>query len=156
VISWGWGTRGDWGEAFAPPPSLYVQKGHDLIDIDIQLLSQLLSTFSCRSLDHKNVLAFFGAIKVNTSYTSKDCRFVFVMKLCRENLRSVIFNDKRITPAKAENSQQAIDTFLKWVIEIAEGLSYIHERSLIHRHLKLENILVGIKLTCCCLATIIM
>ena len=67
-------------------------------------------------------------------------------KLCQENLRSVIFNDKRITPAIAEHSKQAIDTFLKWVIEIAEGLSYIHERGLIHRHLKLENILVGINL----------
>jgi serine/threonine protein kinase len=93
---------------------------------------------------------------VNNSDTPKDCKFVFVTKACQANLRNVIFKDKSITPAKAENSKQAIGKFLKWVIEIAEGVGYIHERGLVHRHLKLENVLVGINLTFCCIPTITM
>ena len=86
-------------------------------------------------------------MKVNISYQSKEHKFVFVRTFCQANLRSVIFNDKSVTPAQASNINQAIDAFLKWAIEIADGLNYIHERGLIHRHLKLENILVCINLT---------
>ena len=103
--------------------------------------------FYCRHLDHKNVVKFFGTMKVNASHISKEHKFVFVRTFCQANLRSVIFNDKSVTPAQASNIIQAIDAFLKWAIEIADGLNYIHERGLVHRHLKLENILVCINLT---------
>jgi serine/threonine protein kinase len=88
-------------------------------------------------------------MKVNASHISKEQKFVFVRTFCQANLRSVIFNDKSVTPAQASSSNinQAIDAFFKWAIEIADGLNYIHERGLIHRHLKLENILVCINLT---------
>ena len=107
----------------------------------------LLLFFYCRHLDHKNVVKFFGAMKVNISYQSKEHKFVFVRTFCQANLRSVIFNDKSVTPAQASNIIQAIDAFLKWAIEIADGLNYIHERGLVHRHLRLGNILVCINLT---------
>ena len=84
-------------------------------------------------------------MKVNASYQSSEHKFLFVSQLCWANLRSVIFNDNSWIPATASNTIRAIAAFLKWAIEIADGLMYIHERGLIHRHLKLENILVGIK-----------
>ena len=109
------------------------------------LASDLLLFFlCCRHLDHKNIAKFFGAMKVNVSYQSSEHTFLFVRQFYKENLKSVIFNDESKTPAKASNTGQSIVAFLKWAIEIADGLMYIHGKRLIHRHLKLENILVGI------------
>jgi serine/threonine protein kinase len=101
-------------------------------------------------LDHKNVVKFFGAIKANVSHQSHEQKFVFLTKLCRENLRSFIFQNKSKIPAKAADINEAINTFLNWAIEIADGLNYIHIRSLVHKHLKLENILVGIEFNFIC------
>ena len=86
---------------------------------------------------------------MNVSYTDNRYKFAFVMKSCQANLRNIIFKDESVTPAKADNAKQAIDTCIKWLTQIADGLNYIHERGLVHRHLKLENILVGINLTFC-------
>ena len=97
----------------------------------------------CRHLDHENIAKFFGAMKVNVSCQSSEHKFLFVRQLCTENLRSVIFKDSSKAPAKASTGE-VIDVFLKWAKEIADGLMYIHERGLIHRHLKMENILVRI------------
>jgi serine/threonine protein kinase len=80
----------------------------------------------------------------NPSTPSVDHKFVFVMEFFHDNLRNVIFNDDSVTPAKAENTKRAIESFLKWAIGIADGLHYIHQKRLFHRHLKLENILVCI------------
>ncbi len=78
----------------------------------------------CRHLDHKNIAKFFGAMKVNVSYQSSEHKFLFVRQFYKENLKSVIFNDENKTPAKASNTGQAIIAFLKWAIEIADGLMY--------------------------------
>ncbi len=93
-------------------------------------------------MDHENIATFFGAMKVNVSHQSSEHKFLFVRQLCKENLRSVV-KDSSKAPAKASTGE-VIDVFLKWAKEIADGLMYIHERRLIHRHLKLENILVRI------------
>ncbi|XP_028400784.1 uncharacterized protein LOC114523921 [Dendronephthya gigantea] len=93
-----------------------------------------------RDLEHKNVLKYFGAARI-TSLSSNMYQFIFVTKACRENLRSVIFRNRNLTPAKSENTKLAIGKFFNWAMDIADGLNYIHERGLIHRHLKLENIL---------------
>ncbi|XP_028400622.1 uncharacterized protein LOC114523788 [Dendronephthya gigantea] len=93
-----------------------------------------------RDLEHKNVLKYFGAARI-TSLSSNMYQFIFVTKACRENLRSVIFRNRNLTPAKSENTKLAIGKFFNWAMDIADGLNYIHERGLIHRHLKLENVL---------------
>ena len=82
-------------------------------------------------------------MKVKVSHQSSEHKFSFVSQFYKENLRSVIFKDSSRAPAKASTGE-VIDAFLKWAKEIANGLMYIHERGLIHKHLKLENILVRI------------
>ena len=99
-----------------------------------------------RYLQHENVVTIFGAARVNVFHSSNNYTFIFVMELCQENLKSFICNDNRNVPALSSDTKQAIQTFLKWAIEIADGLNYIHEKGLVHRHLKLENILVSITL----------
>ncbi|XP_028400788.1 serine/threonine-protein kinase STY17-like [Dendronephthya gigantea] len=95
-----------------------------------------------RDLRHKNVLKYFGAARTSdNTLLSNDHQFIFVMEAARQNLRSVIFKNRILTPAESENSKLAIGKFIKRAMDIADGLNYIHERGLIHRHLKLENIL---------------
>jgi serine/threonine protein kinase len=101
-------------------------------------------------LDHKNVVRFFGAIKLNVSHQSDEQKFVFLTKLCQGNLRNVLLENESKVPAKASYTKDAIKTFLNWAIEIADGLNYIHTRGLVHKHLKLENILVGIEFNFTC------
>ena len=97
-------------------------------------------------MDHKNVAKFFGAVKKNTSHQSKEHKFAFVTELCEANLRSIVMkNESDYTPAKASKTNEAINTFLKWAMEIADGLNYIHMTGLVHKHLKLDNILVCIQ-----------
>ena len=111
-------------------------------------LHSQLYTICCRYLRHKNVVKFFGAARVKASHSSDKKTFIFVMGLCKENLRNFIQKDDRRTPAKSSYAvNEAIQTFLKWAKEIAEGLNYIYEMGLVHRHLKLENILVSITST---------
>ena len=93
-----------------------------------------------RYLDHQNVVKFFGAVKITTR--SNGNSFAFISTFCDSNLRSIIENDKTKTPAKG-TSNIAINLFLKWATEIADALGYIHEKDLVHRHLKLENIMVS-------------
>ena len=66
------------------------------------------------------------------------------MDLCQDNLRNFICKDSRNVPALSWYPNQK---FLEWAKEIADGLNYIHEKDLVHRHLKLENILVSITLS---------
>ena len=80
---------------------------------------------------------------MNVPDTSSVFKFAFVNKYCNANLKDTIFNGSTLVPAKNDKSKETIVTFLQLAADIAEGLNYIHERGLVHRHLKLENILVG-------------
>ena len=97
-----------------------------------------------RKLQHDNVVTLFGATKINVSHSANEHKFIFVMELCQGNLRSFIRKDDRNVPALSSDTKQAIQTFLKCAKGIANGLNYIHEKGLVHRHFKLENILVSI------------
>ena len=81
---------------------------------------------------------------MNVSNMSKDFKFLFVSANYRKYLRKVVFVDESKVPAKASNAKEAIAIFLLWAKQIADGLNYIHERSLVHRYLTLDSILVGI------------
>ena len=95
--------------------------------------------FSCwRHLKHKHVLELLGAIK--KKLPRHDYKYVFVMPRCKGNLRKIISEDNEKNPTKSNND--ATMMYFKWAKQIADGLNYIHDRGLVHRHLKLENIMV--------------
>ena len=97
--------------------------------------------FSCwRHLKHKHVLELLGAIK--KKLPRYDYKYVFVMPRCKGNLRKIIFEDNEANPTKSNNFNDATMMYFKWAKQIADGLKYIHDRGLVHRHLKLENIMV--------------
>ena len=97
-----------------------------------------------RELQHDNLCKFLGAIILKDRRWPED-RIALVMEMYPENLRSVIFNDDYVPPASAvDASSPSVVRFLQWASQLANALAHIHRLKLIHKHLKLENIMVSI------------
>lgn len=63
-----------------------------------------------------------------------------VLDLCTESLKSHIFDTDHRIPWKTPNA--AAVTF-QWTKQILDALEFIHSKNIVHRDLKLDNILVS-------------
>ena len=71
---------------------------------------------------------------------------ILVMELCKQNLMRHIFRQKSIIPSEPSSSVTATRDVIGWAKEIADALEYIHRQGIVHRDLKLENVLVSYEL----------
>lgn len=98
----------------------------------------ILSTFvNFRKLDHHHIMRFYGVVKDK----ARVARVIFVLEKCEENLKRRIFKNQESIPSRSRNPDVQKDV-CRWAKEICDGLVYIHGRQIVHRDLKLENILV--------------
>ena len=70
----------------------------------------------------------------------RSTRVVLVMEKCKGNLKSHIFSQPECIPGKTGTRAEQIASL--WVMQITDALEYIHKEGIVHRDLKLENILV--------------
>ena len=109
----------------------------------VQNLTEVNCTsFLCsyiRILKHPHIVQFYG-IYLDTSIP-KSTRVIFVMEKCKGNLRNHIFRELESTPGRSENAT-TVEEVCHWLKQIIDGLAHIHELGVVHRDLKLENILV--------------
>ena len=106
-----------------------------------------------RQLAHKHIVAFYGvAIDVRNH---KLLSLELVFDLCTGSLKNHIFKNDNCIPWK--NASAVADT-LQWTKQILDALEFVHGEEVVHRDLKLDNILVSypaeIKYTCLTLLTL--
>ena len=67
---------------------------------------------------------------------------IFVMEKCKGNLKNYIFRELQSAAGRSENRAMFGD-LCRYAKQITDGLAFIHAMKVVHRDLKLENILVG-------------
>ena len=66
---------------------------------------------------------------------------ILVMEKCKGNLKSQILDHPEEVPAKTRDSG-VFKTVCRLAKEITDAIAFIHKQGVVHRDLKLENILV--------------
>ena len=69
-------------------------------------------------------------------------RVLIVMELCKENLRTYIFQNPKNIPGILSSTPPTDRNTIRWSKDIADALEFIHRQGLVHRDLKLDNVLV--------------
>ena len=85
-----------------------------------------------KELNHPNIIRLYDLLKTNTHY-------YFIMEYCNGGPLSNLLSDYKLKYGRPF-SQEIIQHFMR---QIVEGLKYIHSFKIIHRDIKLDNILVN-------------
>jgi serine/threonine protein kinase len=79
------------------------------------------------SLEHPNVVQFIG-------YAVKENQHYIITELMSKDLRMYL----------EENGPPSLPLAVDIMLQIAEGMKYLHERGVMHRDLKAENVLINV------------
>ena len=91
-----------------------------------------------RQLAHKHIVAFHGVAINVRNHELLSLKLVF--DLCTGSLKNYIFKNDNCIPWKTAS---AVADTLQWTKQILDALEFIHGEELVHRDLKLDNILVS-------------
>ncbi|XP_035668158.1 uncharacterized protein LOC118410507 isoform X2 [Branchiostoma floridae] len=140
-----WIASGSFGDVYkAKINSTEVAMKYMTDSVSAQNATDLLhEERNLRRLCHQNVIKFHG-----TAYWAHHEKVVFVTELCQDNLRDYISYKKDRNPGKHRKGtaerEAAFSVIKPLAVQLATALSYIHSVNLVHRDLKLENILIKI------------
>lgn len=99
-------------------------------------------------MDHENIVKYYGTtLSQQNSPTSSAVKvtWIMILEFCDFTLKDKFMNSEFSNPAKAKTNLkqiQSMKTMAYFAHQISSGLDYLHSKGLVHRDLKLENILV--------------
>ena len=87
-------------------------------------------------LKHPHIVQFYGIL------LDKDTlKTVLVMEKCKGNLKNHIFRELESPPSRSKDPT-VLEEVRRCAKEFTDGLVFMHAMGVVHRDLKLENILV--------------
>lgn len=95
-------------------------------------------TFFTTKLKLPNVVTFHG---MSLLKEDSETRVIIVMEYCTGNLKNRISSNPERALAKSMNADAKRDAY-QWIKQIVAALSFNHDQRVVHRDLKLDNILV--------------
>lgn len=113
-----------------------------------QYIIIIIYIYIFRDLNHKNVITYYGSIvKQCTRRGQPVLEWGLVMEYCSRTLSDVLIDGDFCNPCKLSPDDPSLgtsyETIAMYALQICEALTYLHGKSLVHRDLKLANILVS-------------
>ena len=106
------------------------------VEEPVRLIIPPIFLLFTRVLNHPHIVQFYGI-----SLVPSTSRMIFVMEKCKDNLKNYIFRELQSAAGRSENRAMFGD-LCRYAKQITDGLAFIHAIKVVHRDLKLENILV--------------
>ena len=89
-------------------------------------------------LDHLNIVKYLAVVLPEKWPKSRDESIIIITELLDQDLRTFIENSN----AKPRKPKVSFSDTVSIMLDVAEGLNYLHERSIVHRDLACKNILL--------------
>jgi serine/threonine protein kinase len=109
-----------------------------------------LSVFYFREVKHENIVAYYGCTLQQSGQTRRNVHWIMIMEYCDDTLKNKFINSEYDNPAKVGNIYSVqvgqMEELARYAMQICRGLEYLHTKKLVHRDMKLENILVRLSL----------
>ena len=106
--------------------------------------------FSYREVKHENIITYYGCALQQSGRTRKNVHWIMIMEYCDDTLKNKFINSEYDNPAKVGNVYSVqvgqMEELARYAMQICRGLEYLHRKKLVHRDMKMENILVKIYL----------
>ena len=106
------------------------------VEEPVRLIIPPIFLLFTRKLNHPHIVQFYGI-----SLVPSTSRMIFVMEKCKGNLKNYLFRELQSAAGRSENPT-IVGDLCRYAKEITDGLAFIHAMEVVHRDLKLENILV--------------
>ena len=106
------------------------------VEEPVRLIIPPIFLLFTRKLNHPHIVQFYGI-----SLVTSTSRMIFVMEKCKGNLQKYIFTELKSAAGRSENPT-IVGDLCRYAKQITDGLAFIHAMEVVHRDLKLENILV--------------
>ena len=109
-----------------------------------------LSVFYFREVNHENIVTYYGCTLQQIGKTRRNVHWIMIMEYCDDTLKNKFINSEYDNPAKVGNIYSVqvgkMEELARYAMQICRGLEYLHTKKLVHRDMKLENILVRLSL----------
>ncbi|XP_071175960.1 tyrosine-protein kinase Fer-like [Mytilus edulis] len=104
----------------------------------------LLEDRTLRELQHPNIIQYYGCTLQQSGKTRRMVHWIMIMEYCDDTLKSKFISPDYENPGKVEIYSvqiEQMEELARYAVQICGGLEFLHKKKMVHRDMKLENIL---------------